>query len=116
MDAGFACGSMVLFRSFWKKSGAPSHFFSKKDGRFRPAGGEISFRVRDRVTPVILQKLRSEHTNRAFHQMDVGFACGSMILVFFFTKMSPYVQHFCKKEIGSSALPKAIFPTKPGIA
>jgi len=26
--------------------------FREKDGIFRPAGGEISFRVRDRVSPV----------------------------------------------------------------
>jgi len=84
--------------------------FREKGGLFRPAGGEISFRVRDRVTPVILQKLRSEHTNRAFHQMDVRFACGSMVLFRSFWKKSGSESHFFPKRMVCSALPEAKFP------
>jgi hypothetical protein len=50
MEARFACGSMVLLFLF--------HTFlhivqkcMKKNEIFHPAGGDINFRVRDRVTP-----------------------------------------------------------------
>jgi len=52
MKARLACGSMVRFRSFWKKRGSERHVFSKKDVRFHPAGGETSFRVSNRVRRV----------------------------------------------------------------
>jgi hypothetical protein len=48
--------------------------------------------------------------------MKARFACGSMVLFFFFTKMLHIVQHFCEKELESSALSEAISPTKRGIA
>jgi hypothetical protein len=35
-----------------------------------------------------------------------GFACGSMVLFFFFTKKLLSKQLFCKKELESSALPE----------
>jgi hypothetical protein len=54
MKVSRACGSMVLFLSFWKKSGSESHFFSKKEILFRPAGGDIHFRTRNRLTCVDL--------------------------------------------------------------
>jgi len=34
--------------------------FVKKDGFFRPAGGDMSFQFRDRVTPVSYACLHSE--------------------------------------------------------
>jgi len=49
--AGFACGSMILF-SFFHKNLHFVQIFVKKDGFFRPAGGDMSFRVHDRATPV----------------------------------------------------------------
>jgi len=52
MEAGFACGSMVLLFSFSRTCGSRSHMFVKKNGLFRPAGREITFQVSDRVTPV----------------------------------------------------------------
>jgi len=52
MKAVFACGSMVLLFSFSRKVGSRSQLFGKKNGRFRPAGGEISFQVSDRITCV----------------------------------------------------------------
>jgi hypothetical protein len=53
MKAGFACGSMVLFFFFTKNVAQSATFFVKKHGIFRPAGGEICFRVSDRVTRVM---------------------------------------------------------------
>jgi hypothetical protein len=49
--AGFACGSMVLFS-----------FFVKKDRLFRPAGGDVSFRVNDRVS----------HVNETWQEIMIG--------------------------------------------
>jgi hypothetical protein len=43
---------MVLF-SFSQNFCTMCKNFVKKKGKFRPAGGEFSFRVRNRVTPVI---------------------------------------------------------------
>ena len=40
--------------SFSRKVGSLSQLFVKKNGLFRPAGGEMSFQVSDCVTPVIL--------------------------------------------------------------
>jgi hypothetical protein len=53
MNGRIACGSMVLFLSFSQKCGSQTYIFVKKDAPFRPAGGDMSFRVRDRVTRVI---------------------------------------------------------------
>jgi len=53
MEAGFACGSMVLLFSVSRTFGCLSQMFVKQNGRFRSAGGEITFQVSDRVTPVI---------------------------------------------------------------
>jgi hypothetical protein len=52
MEACFACGSMVLFYLFSQKFCTMCKIFVKKDGFFRPAGGDMSFQVRNRVTPV----------------------------------------------------------------
>jgi hypothetical protein len=52
VNGRIACGSMVLFLSFSQKFGSQSQIFVKKDVPFRPAGGDMSFRVRDRVTRV----------------------------------------------------------------
>jgi hypothetical protein len=41
MEAGFACGSMVLFFSFSQKCCTLCNIFVKKDSFFRPAGGDI---------------------------------------------------------------------------
>jgi hypothetical protein len=38
--------------SFSQKCGSVSHIFGKKDVQFRPAGGDMSFRVRNRVSRV----------------------------------------------------------------
>jgi len=46
--------------------------------------------------------------------VKASFACGSMVFFFFFTKMLHYVQHFCEKEMGSSALPEANRAICPG--
>jgi len=40
MKAGFACGSMVHFDLFSQNSCTVCNCFVKKDGIFRPAGGE----------------------------------------------------------------------------
>jgi len=47
-NAGFACGSVVLFFSFSQKN---SHcdFFVKKHGICHPAGGAIPRQTRDRL-------------------------------------------------------------------
>jgi hypothetical protein len=50
MNTRFACGSMVRFSSFSEKFCSQSKIFLKKDVQFRPAGGEMSFQVRDRVS------------------------------------------------------------------
>jgi len=50
--AGFACGSMVRSFSFSRTCGAQSHMFVKKDGRFRPIGGEVHLPVEHRVRRV----------------------------------------------------------------
>jgi len=49
---GFACGSMLLVFSFAQNICTTCKCFVQKHGVFHPAGGEISFLVRDRVTPV----------------------------------------------------------------
>jgi len=49
MEAGFACGSMVLFLSFSQKCGSVSHIFVKEDVQFCPAGGDISRQMWDRL-------------------------------------------------------------------
>jgi len=59
MEARFACGSMVRFLSFSHKCGSQSHICVKKEVQFRPAGGEMSFRVRDRVTGTCFNIARS---------------------------------------------------------
>jgi len=71
--------------------------FVKKDARFRPAGGETSFSRSDRVTPVILHKLRGGRSTPTFDQMGAGFACGSMVLLFLFYKKI-HNMIFCEKE------------------
>jgi len=53
MEAGFACGSMVLLYLFHKTFGSVSQIFVKKDVQFRPTGGDICFQTSDRVSPVI---------------------------------------------------------------
>jgi hypothetical protein len=53
MKTRFASGSMVRFLSCSQTCGSQSHMFVNKDVQFRPAGGDMSFQVRDRVTPVI---------------------------------------------------------------
>ena len=58
MDAEFACGSMVLFIFIYKKF-YKVKFFVNKEGFFRPAGGQILFRVRDRVTHIICELTRN---------------------------------------------------------
>jgi hypothetical protein len=52
-EARFACGSMVHFDLFSQKICTQCKFFVKKVGFFLPAGGGISYRVNDRVSPVI---------------------------------------------------------------
>jgi hypothetical protein len=52
MKTRFACGSMVLVDLFSQKICTQCKFFVKKDGFFRPAGGGISCRVNNHVTPV----------------------------------------------------------------
>jgi hypothetical protein len=47
--AQFACGSMVLFYLFSQKICTMCKFFVKKDGIFRPAGGDIPHQTRDRL-------------------------------------------------------------------
>ncbi len=51
MEPRFACGSMVLALSFSQKLYTLCKIFVKKHGFFRPAGGGISCRVNDHVTP-----------------------------------------------------------------
>ncbi len=50
IQAGFACGSMVRYGAFSQKCCTKCNIFVKKLVLFRPAGGEMFFRVRDRVT------------------------------------------------------------------
>jgi hypothetical protein len=60
MEARFACGSMVLFFLFSQKCCTMCNIFVRKAGFFRPAGGDISFPKRDRVTPVAITFLSGE--------------------------------------------------------
>jgi hypothetical protein len=53
MEARFACGSVVPDLSFSRNVGSKSQHFVKKNGIFRPAGGAMFFRVRNRVRCVI---------------------------------------------------------------
>jgi len=53
MNARFACGSMVRFLACSGQFGSVSQIVLNKNEIFRPAGGEIPRRVRDRVTRVI---------------------------------------------------------------
>jgi len=53
MEPCFACGSVVLFLAFPQKCYTVCNIFVEKHGIFRPAGGDIPFRVSDRVTPIM---------------------------------------------------------------
>ncbi len=81
------------FLSFSETCGSERHMFRKKNVMFHPAGGESGRLSRqtpgfgtDRVTPCYLQELRGGHANRAFHPMEAGCACGSMVLFDLFHK------------------------------
>jgi hypothetical protein len=60
VEARLACGSMVLFYLFHKKIHTVN-FFVKKNGIFRPAGGEMLCRVSERVTCVNNRSVRYQH-------------------------------------------------------
>jgi hypothetical protein len=59
-------------------------FFVKKDGFFRPVGGEISCRVNDRVSRVTNTTYAVGSSNRTFHPVNGRIACGSMVFVYLF--------------------------------
>jgi hypothetical protein len=86
MKTRFACGSMVLVLSCSQKFGSQSQIFVNKDVQFRPAGGEMSFRVRDRVSPVTLHELRGVDYSGLVPAPKARFACGSMVLFALFHK------------------------------
>jgi hypothetical protein len=105
MNGRIACGSMVLLLSFSRKCGSRSHIFVKKDVQFHPAGGDMSFRVRDRVTRVIYIM----YTTYA-----VGLQTGRLIRYtaaspaaawysFSFAQKNSQCGFFCAKDPGSSA-------------
>ena len=56
----------------------------KKNGLFRPAGGEMSFHVSNCVTPVILQNLHGAAGSILVPDLNARFACGSMVLFYLF--------------------------------
>jgi hypothetical protein len=49
VEVGFACGSIGRFLSVSQKCCIKCNIFVKQNSFFRPAGGDISFRVRGRV-------------------------------------------------------------------
>jgi hypothetical protein len=55
MEVRIACGSVVFDLSFFIKHLHNVQMFYEKDGVFRPDGGDINFRVRDRVSRVTVR-------------------------------------------------------------
>jgi hypothetical protein len=102
----FACGSMLRFFSVAQTCGSASHMFVQKDVQFRPAGGEMSFQVRDRVSPV---KIRSYAVGILFWSVGrhkTRFACGSMVHVFSVAQKNSRCEFFCATDRACSALPE----------
>jgi hypothetical protein len=61
---------------------------------------------------IYLQELRGGSSNRAFHPVNGRIACGSMVLLIFFTKIWLAEPNFREKDLVSSALPEAKFPAR----
>jgi hypothetical protein len=59
-----------------------------------------------------LHALHGRSSNRAFHPVNGRIACGSMVLLIFFTKIWLCEPNFREKDLVSSALPEAKFPAR----
>jgi hypothetical protein len=75
--------------------------FVKKNGIFRSSAGEISFRVRDRVTRVTLHDLRGGDCSGLVPDPNAGFACGSVVLFYPFSRNCGSESHNFVKKIGN---------------
>jgi len=88
---------MVLFYLFPETL----HFvqsFRKKNGRFRPAGGEISFRVNDRLTRMVdLMYVVDNKSGVSLGESSVVPAAAWCVF-FFFTSIFHFVQNVREKE------------------
>ena len=110
MQAGFACGSMVLLFSFSRKVGSRSQLFGKKNGWFRPAGGKIPFPVSNRVTCVNNTTYAVRIQMGRLLPMMVYFACGSVVRFVFFRKIWHNVPGFPEKEFSIPPCRRRIVP------
>jgi hypothetical protein len=84
MKTRFACGSMVRDLSFSRNVGSKSQHFVKKICLLRPAGGEMSFQVCDRVTRVIDRTYAVRMQTERLLPIMASFASGNVVLFYLF--------------------------------
>ncbi len=76
----------------------------------------MSFRVRDRVTPVNYTSYAVRTIPASCQPQKPASPVAAWYFFIFSTKHFHFVKMFCGKDLVSSALPEAISPTKRGIA